>query len=394
MPDVEIEEIPTAMRGYDRVAVDQKIKNMSRAITESEAARSKLATSRDELRSEVSRLSGLLSSSDQRVEELTAAVKQLELRSNDAEPVSFASLGARATQIMALAEEQAADLREAAQRDVDKVVVDITAYVEARRTAAEQEAEHVIVAAGREATELRESAHSEASEMLRSAKRAAEGQIASAQREAEALRAKTQSEASERRAAIDHELDSMRASVDREVAEHRARARQEADALVAEATALKTQADLEIAEHRQRALDEEAKRHEATTARQQEVLADAEARLQEADRAATVLMSRAEQARAEADEYARSTRLEAQRAADLLVADARRDTDKMRAEAGAETERRRQELEAELAVLQRQYDGVTQQVRSLFKLIPGSGASPATAGFEGLSELLGTDASQ
>ncbi|MFG2658882.1 cellulose-binding protein [Streptomyces sp. NPDC048425] len=222
-----------------------------------DALAAELSGSRDDARERVARLTA-------QVEELEAEAQRLRLAVTQLAPQTYESLGDRAREILALAEEEADGVRAAAADDVRRITQD----AEAR------------------ARETREAARAEADAVLAEAERWADERLAAGRATADGVRAAARVEAKERREEALAALDDVRERT----------------------TATLAAQEKDHAERRDEAEREIAGQEAAADTREAERLALAEGRLSEARRAF-----------AEAEESARHGEEDAEaRAAELL----------------------------------------------------------------------------
>lgn len=177
-------DFPTAMRGYERTAVDRYVTEVNRLIAELEMTASPEAAVRRALEEVSEETRDLLQRAHQTAEDITARSR------------------VRADDRLRQAEAEALAVREAVQQDAD-----------ATRDAAQREADSARDAAQREAHELR----------------------TAAQQESAALREMATKEAAELRERATHETTELRDTATREAQQVRIAAKQEADRLVGEA---------------------------------------------------------------------------------------------------------------------------------------------------------------
>ncbi len=160
------------LRGYETSEVDQRIEELTQQST----------------------------AAQQRVLELEARVRELEAAqlyadeqtaAEQAKPPSFADFGARVSQILSLAEEEAAEIRSSAKSDfesrqreaeqaAERVRTDADAYADQRRSEADTEAKTMLDGVQRQADELREETERDAAARVAEAQAVFEAQRAKA----------------------------------------------------------------------------------------------------------------------------------------------------------------------------------------------------------------------
>jgi cell division septum initiation protein DivIVA len=159
-------EFPIALRGYDRMAVDRYVTEVTRLIAELELTSSPESAVRRALEEVSEETRELLQRAHQTAEEITARSRvKADDRLKQAE--------AEAQALRQAAHEDADGTREAAQREAD-----------ATREAARREAHELRTSAQHEAASLREAATSEVNELRETATREAQHARTAAQQEA------------------------------------------------------------------------------------------------------------------------------------------------------------------------------------------------------------------
>lgn len=178
---------PTVFRGYDPAAVEQAMHSLKagQAAALQESAQkgveiTKLNAANNSLAQELANLRS-------RVEELEVALQTAEA---EAVPPTFADLGPRVSQILILAEEEAAELRGKAEAEAAAVRAD-----------ADQVSQEVRSAADAYSTEVRSEADAKAAKILELAKRDADDMVDHAEREASARRGEAEALFESQRAA-------------------------------------------------------------------------------------------------------------------------------------------------------------------------------------------------
>jgi DivIVA domain-containing protein len=279
----------TVMRGYDPAEVDRRLDELTAAVTSLTQQRDGLAT---------------------RVQELHDAA------SDAAEPPGFDHLGARVGQILALADEEATELRERARAEAEVYTTEVHASSAQSREEADQYA-----------TRIRSQAEATASRIEEEARKAADDHRDSAERDA-----------------------SVRI--------------QEAEAVYEEqrARAAKAAADFEttLAGRRKAAEDEFTQK-----------MAEWQARLDEANELAERTRTDADHSRAEAAREAGRLVEEARQEAARIVGDAKATAERVRADSEREltaASQRRDSINAQLG-----------NVRQMLATLTGTAAMPLTA---------------
>ena len=161
-------EFPSALRGYDRSAVDRYVEQVNLLIAELEISASPESAVRHALDEVSEETRGLLHRAHQTAEQIVSHSRT------------------KAEEQLAQAELEAKELRDKAQREAEEV-----------RGAAQHDARELGEAARHETAELREAAAHEASQSREAAARESQRVHGTAQREAEELRANARRDAEE-----------------------------------------------------------------------------------------------------------------------------------------------------------------------------------------------------
>jgi DivIVA domain-containing protein len=181
---------PTAMRGYDRMAVDRYVRDMNRLIAELEMTASPESAVRRALDEVSEETRDLLQRAHQTAEEITARSR---VKADD----RLSQAEAEAEALREAAQRDADATREAGQREADAIRDAAQREAHELRTAAQQESAALREMAAREASELRETSTREATELRDSASRDS-GQVRlAAQQEADRLLSQARREAEE-----------------------------------------------------------------------------------------------------------------------------------------------------------------------------------------------------
>ena len=229
--------------GYDKAQVDARVRQLS---------------------GEKAGLSASLVESDRRASGLEAEIEKLRAEVAEAQNPSYAGLGGRASTMLRLAEEEAEEIRGAAQTDAGDIRAQAERDARAIRSDASREAEDMKVVQLRELDETRERLKADAEQERVLAEGEASDLVASAKREAEQLRLAAQQETTEMRTLATRDVEQARAAADREVQEARRTLAVEKERLAREATdhhnsaVAETKRLVEEAERRAAAAEERA----------------------------------------------------------------------------------------------------------------------------------------
>ncbi|MET1007538.1 MAG: hypothetical protein ABWX96_18450 [Propionibacteriaceae bacterium] len=190
---------PSALRGYDRSAVDEYVRSLEGAVVQTRRQASDLDAQLNQVRVELDEANKKLESPD----------------------VDYTNLGGRASDILRLAEEQAREVLDRASEDAEKLK-------ETARREADQARDEAVKAGGdikssgiAEIEQLRTRGQDDVRQQVDKAKAEAEAIVAAARRQAEALQREADHEAQTLRQNAYLDTETLRRTVEREVAEIR-----------------------------------------------------------------------------------------------------------------------------------------------------------------------------
>jgi cell division septum initiation protein DivIVA len=179
LADARTTEFPSALRGYDRVAVDRYVEKVNRLLTELEMSSSPEAAVKHALDEVSDETREILQHAHQTAEEITARSRQ------------------KADDRLQRAEAEARELREAAQAEAQELRETAQSEALQLRQAAQTESHELRQTASREAAELRERTAKEVKDLRETALRETQQHRAEAERDAEQVRADASREAEE-----------------------------------------------------------------------------------------------------------------------------------------------------------------------------------------------------
>lgn len=324
---------PTALRGYDRSAVDDYVRSLENRVVQA---------GRDSVESE-RRISELQ-------DQLTATRKELDERPTG--EVDYSSLGARAGHILKMAEEQAQEMLDQANRDANKLREEGQRDADRLRQQAEADGEQIRKNGRAELEQLRQRASQEAQAEVERARSEASAVGAAAEREVEALRRQAQ-----------HEADSTRQSGYLEGEQHKTNAE-------AEAARVRQQ----IAEEREAATAELKKMHQESVSATGKLLSEATEHHRQAGERLAADIAAAAAARTDAQAEAEKIRLDAQEEAERVLTAAKRQADRVIQRTNQEFEWRKEQLRRETENLLQRKQAVLNQLQSLSALASQSAA--------------------
>ena len=273
-------DFPTAMRGYDKGAVDDAIRDLRKELLTLSAQNSQLAS---ELRETTTKLNDAL-----------AHIKEV------GEP-SYAGVGAKAALILSTSEEMSARLLAEATAERNRLLAETRAQIEELRGEAKGYYDALVAEAQRRSERVMGQARVEADDMVIAARNNAANLTAEATREAGTTRGATATEVAKLRAAARREAESLKAKTERDLAERKLLAirdntreldMQRAEELVGEQARLDL--ELEITARRAAAEAEYLQKHQEAVATTQRYLDDANQQL-------SLALTRANAARLEAE---------------------------------------------------------------------------------------------
>lgn len=320
--------LPLVRRGYDPAAVDARINQLTAALQAANDAASIAHASQAGLEAELAQVRAELA---------------------DTANPSFASLGRRANILLRIAEEQAAEIKQAAEAEAADIrshaVRDATAATSSARSQieAERAAHHA------ELDEHRSAVQADAERTRTLAQSEAEGLVAAAKAEADQIRLAAHQETTELRTAAQREVEQIRAGADREVQEARRMLAVEKERLTREAT-----------DHHTSAMNESRR-----------LVEEAEGRAAAADERVRIGAEQIAQHRAEAKAESDALIARAKRDAEGILAAATAQAQSIGATATLDVERAVEAHKAELARLVKRRDAIHGQLAQLSELVSG-----------------------
>ena len=329
---------PLARRGgYDSDAVDAWVRSHS---------------------ADLQRAAEGLQAAEQENEGLHETIDKLKDRVETVERPTYTGLGNHAAQLLGLAEQEAEDVRNRANREAEELI-----------TKAEEEAAIVRAAAEREAGEMRTRAVSELEDKRKQLLEDAEAMNADALAHSEDLRAHAEREAAQMRLAADQDSQNLRLGATREVEQARAAADREV-----------TEARRVLAVEKERLAREAFDNHTSATEQTSKLVADAESRAAAADERARSIMTQATKAREVAAAEAARLLEGAKAEASTLVSGAGAEAQHIRVSATTDVERQTRVLRSEVEELERKREGIMLQMGQLRDIV--STFAPSTSAAE------------
>ncbi len=350
MADFE-HDFPVVMRGYDREAVEDALRDLRRELLNLSAQNAQLAT---ELRDTNNRL--------------LEAEGQLEESSNP----SYAGVGAKAALILSTSEEQAKRLVLEAETEAQNTRRSIDEEVKQKRQEAQEYYDSLVAEAQRRADRIINSATVEFETSISDSKNRAAEIVDEAIREAGSIRGAIATEVAKMRASTKRETEALRAKVDRDLAERKMIAQREIGQQLDFAAALSLVSDqarsdleLELTARRADAESTYLRKHQEAVAATQRYLDDANAQL-------ALAMTRANAARMEAETLEAAARAinqkltdETRMKVDALLAAAEAEARQIIEKANADVAASLRDAEAKLRRLEVERESVGQYVDNL-----------------------------
>ncbi|MFM6963588.1 MAG: hypothetical protein ACKOWJ_04915 [Micrococcales bacterium] len=350
MADFE-HEFPVVLRGYEREAVEDAIRDMRRELLTLSAQNAQLAT---ELREASNRL------------------LEVEGQLTESQSPSYAGVGAKAALILSTSEEQAKRLVLEAETEANAIRKSIEEEVADRRREAQDYYESLVAEAQRRADRIINSATVEFESTVAEGKNRSAEIVDEAVREAGSIRGAIATEVAKMRASTKRETEALRAKVDRDLAERKMITQREISQQLDYASALalisdQARSDLEL-ELTARRADAEAtylRKHQEAVAATQRYLDDANAQLQ-------LAMTRANAARMESETLEAAARAinqklteETRAKVDAMLAAAEAESRQIIERASAEAVEMLRESEIKLRRLEVERESVGQYVNNL-----------------------------
>ncbi len=185
---IQIPGFRTVLRGYDPTEVDRAIGDLCKARDQARAEAADGSLALDKAQAAVSQLEEQLSGYRARLAKLESAKE---------EQPAFSDIGARIGRMLALAEDEASELRQRARAEAERVGEEATAEAEQLTNNAERHSRDVISKADTEAARILEAAKRQADEIVDYADREAVARREEAEAVYEAHRARAAAAAAE-----------------------------------------------------------------------------------------------------------------------------------------------------------------------------------------------------
>ncbi|MFM2030489.1 MAG: hypothetical protein RI927_109 [Actinomycetota bacterium] len=350
-------QFPVVMRGYERGTVDDAILDMRKELMHLSAQNAQLA------------------------QELKVAVEEREqakLALSEAADPTYSGVGARAALILSTAEDQANNLTQDAQREIERQRKLLNDDIENLRGEAKGYYDSLVAEAQRRADRIMVAARSDYDDMLAQARSEATRISEESIREAGSIRGAISTEVAKMKATAKREIEAQKAAVERDLAERKLIAFREnsrelnfesANALITEQARIDL--ELELTARRQEAEAEYLKKHQEAVAATQRYLDDANAQLSSALTRANAARLEAETLEAAAISINQQTTDAARKKADAIIAAAEAEARTVMTQTQEDIENRYAKAKSELEKIQAERESVEVYLRNLRNVLQG-----------------------
>lgn len=350
-------QFPVVMRGYERGTVDDAILDLRKELMHLSAQNAQLA------------------------QELKVAVEerdQAKLALSEAADPTYSGVGARAALILSTAEDQANNLTQDAQREIERQRKLLNDDIENLRGEAKGYYDSLVAEAQRRADRIMVAARSDYDDMLAQARSEATRISEEAIREAGSIRGAISTEVAKMKATAKREIEAQKAAVERDLAERKLIAFREnsrelnfesANALITEQARIDL--ELELTARRQEAEAEYLKKHQEAVAATQRYLDDANAQLSSALTRANAARLEAETLEAAAISINQQTTDAARKKADAIIAAAEAEARTVTAQTQEDIDKRYAKAKSELEKIQAERESVEVYLRNLRNVLQG-----------------------
>jgi len=352
---VDQSEFATAMRGYDRDAVDEAVRL---------------------LRKELLQINGINAQLVSELREKTGLLESLQARLDESEAPNYASVGTRAALILSTAEEQSLRIVADAEAERARILADLEGELATLREEAKNYYDSLVSEAQRRAERLQTQAKSDYDETLREAKDQAFTLVDEANREAGSIRGAIATEAARLRATTKRETEAMKTEVARKLSEQRLiefrKLNKEGNVQAAEelvSEQFRIDLDLELAGRRAEAESEYLRKHQEAVAATQKYLDEAQSSLATAKVRVNAAKLEAETLEAAAKAVNKRTRDEAKEKAEQILVSAESEARAIISEAENKARNEVRRLKAAIGKLNNERDAVSIYLKNLRTVI-------------------------
>jgi cell division septum initiation protein DivIVA len=356
-------EFATAIRGYDRDAVDEAIRI---------------------LRKELLQVNGINAQLVSELREKSELLENLQAQLSEVGSPNYASVGTRAALILSTAEEQSLRIVADAEAQRSRVLGDLEEELVNLRAEAKEYYDSLVSEAQRRSERLQSTAKAEYDEILRDAAEKASDLINEATREAGAIRGNIATEAAKLRSTTKRETEAMKADVARKLSEQRLiefrKLNKEANVAAAGelvSEQFRIDLDLELSGRRAEAEAEYLKKHQEAVAATQKYLDDAQSSLTTAQVRANAARLEAETLEAAAKSVNKRTKDEAREKAEEILVAAQTEARAIVAEAENKARNEVRRLKAAIGKLNDERDAVAIYLKNLRTVVEAAEKSIA-----------------
>jgi cell division septum initiation protein DivIVA len=316
---------PTALRGYDRTAVDDYVRTLEASVVQSRRRASQL---------------------EQQISGLQDQLAGHAEKGHGGHDLDYSNLGGRANDILRLAQEQARELVENATIEAEKVKEAARREADSLRNSAAREGNAIKSGGVAEIDQLRSKLHAEVQAQVDKSKAEAESLVAAARRQAESVRREADHEAQTTRQNAYLDTENLRRTVEREAAEIRQ----------------------QVAAEREQAMGQLKQIHDDANAKTAAMLAEATKHHDQSAERLEADITEAARVRAEAVAEAEQTKVQAIEEAEAKLSTAKQQASAISERTQQEFTWRKQQLRRETELLHQRKQAVLSQLASLSAL--------------------------
>ena len=348
------QEFPVALRGYERGAVDDLIRDLRKELLSISARSTQLAAE-------------LKAAND--------AIEQLTFELEEVGAPSYTGVGAKAALILSTAEDLAIRLSSETETERERLLADTRLEVEELRGEAKGYYDSLVAEAQRRAERTLNLAKADSDDLIADARSRAVQIIEEATREAGSIRGATATEVAKLRANAKRQAETLIAKTERELAERKLLAQrdntkdldlQRAEELTSEQARIDL--ELELSARRAEAEEQYLSKHQEAVATTQKYLDDANAQLALALTRVNAARLEAETLEAAARSVTKSTTDSARAKADATIAAAEAESRSIVADAQRQAAASVKEVESKLRKIEREREAIKVYLTNLIEV--------------------------
>jgi cell division septum initiation protein DivIVA len=349
------------MRGYERGPVDDAILDLRKELMQLSAQNAQLA---------------------QELKEATKTLEEAKASLSEAADPTYSGVGARAALILSTAEDQAQNLIQDANRDIEKQKRVLHEEIDNLRGEAKGYYDSLVAEAQRRSDRILVAARSDYDDMLSQARSEATRVKEESIREAGSIRGAISTEVARMKATAKREIEAQKAAVERDLAERKLLAFREnsrgldfdqANSLLTEQARIDL--ELELTARRQEAEAEYLRKHQEAVAATQRYLDDANAQLSSALTRANAARLEAETLEAAAISINQQTTDAARKKSDAIIAAAEAEARTVLVKSSQGLEIQVSQAKAELDRIKAERDSVEVYLRNLRNVLQSAGGN-------------------